>query len=101
MLSGNYSSGQISLAFLSSESCIFLPIFGGGLVAGQPSREYAEGRVAYSLALLPRVRSSCPSDFERTPGRPSGMDAELPGKGGEALLFLSAPERRIHSQMFL
>lgn len=42
-LSGNYSSGQLSLAFLSSESCIFLPIFGGDLVAGQPSRECAGG----------------------------------------------------------
>lgn len=29
------------------------------------------------------------------------MAAGLPGKGGEALLFLSAPERRIRSQMFL
>lgn len=99
--SGNYSSGQLSLAFLSSESCIFLPIFGGDLVAGRPSREYAGGSVACSLALLPGVPSSCPSESERAPGRPAAMDAELLGKGGEALLFLSAPGRRICSQMFL
>lgn len=100
-LSGNHSSGQLSLAFLSSESCIFLPIFGGGLVIGQLAREYAGGSIACSPALLPGVLSSCPSELERAPGRPSALDAGLPGKGGEALLFLSAPERRIRSQMFL
>lgn len=50
MLSGNYSSGQLSLAFLSSDSCIFLPIFGGDLVAGRPSRKCA--REAWPAAWL-------------------------------------------------
>lgn len=58
------------------------------------------GKHRLSLALLPGARSSCPSEFEGAPGRPLGMDPELPGKGGEALLFLSAPGRRIRSQMF-
>lgn len=42
-LSGNYSSGQLSLAFLSSESRIFLPLFGADLVAGQRSRASSQG----------------------------------------------------------
>lgn len=61
-LSGNYSSGQLSLAFLSSESCVFLPLFGGGSVAGQPSRASLQGEAQPSSpALLTGAGlSSCP-----------------------------------------
>lgn len=61
-LSGNYASGQLSLAFLSSESCVFLPLFGGGSVAGQPSRASLQREAQpSSLALLTGAGlSSCP-----------------------------------------
>lgn len=89
------------MAFLSSE-CIFLPIFGGGLVVGQPSRAFAGGAKPSSLTLLTGAKLfSCPQEFERAPGTPLGMDAELPGKGVKALFFLLVPKRRILSQMFL
>lgn len=58
-LSGNYSSGQLSLAFLSSESCIFLPIFGGDLVAGQASRVSLQPGPASRRGRLP-----APSELE-------------------------------------
>lgn len=95
-LSGNYSSGQLSLAFLPSESCIFLPIFGGDLVAGQPSRPSLQ-REAQPAGVKP---SSCLLKFERAPGRPAGMDAQLPGRELK-LFFPSVPKRRILSQTFL
>lgn len=96
---GNYSSGQLSLAFLASESCIFLPIFGADLVAGQPSRASLQGEAQPSAHRSELLFPSSP--FDRAPGRRAGMDAELPGKGVEALFFLSVPKRRILSQMFL
>lgn len=64
-LSGNYSSGQFSLTFLSSEFCIFLPLFGGDLVAGQPSRASVQGE-AQPNSLAPFTgagSSSCPSSL--------------------------------------
>lgn len=67
------------------------------MVAGQPSRASLPGKpgqVLTGAALLPL-------ESDRAPGRPAGMDAELPGKGVEALFFLSVPKRRILSQMFL
>lgn len=101
-LSGNYSSGQLSLTFLSSELCIFLPLFGGDLVAGQPSSASVQGEAQPNgLAPFTGAHSpSCPSSLRGPPGTP-GMDAELPGKRVRALFFLSVPKRRILSQMFL
>lgn len=58
-LSGNYSSGQLSLAFLSCESRIFLPIFGGDLVAGRPSRASLQPGPASRRGRLP-----APSELE-------------------------------------
>lgn len=93
---GNYSSGQLSLAFLASESCIFLPIFGADLVAGQPSRASLQGEAWPSAHRSELLFPSSPG-----PRETAGTDAELPGKGVEALFFLSVPKRRILSQMFL
>lgn len=92
-LSGNYSSGQLSLAFLSSESCIFLPIFGGDLVAGQPSRASLQPGPASRRGRLP-----APSELE---GRPSGLDAELPGKGAKAVFPFSPQEKNSFSDVFV
>lgn len=95
-LSGNYSSGQRSLAVLSSESCIFLPIFGGDLVAGQPSRASLQPGSAYRRVLL-----FLPPQSLKGPGRPSGRDAELPGKGVKAVFPFSPQEKNSFSDVFV
>lgn len=71
-LSGNYSSGQLSLAFLSSESCIFLPIFGGDLVAGQPSRECAGGSTGRAWLCFPELSLPAPQSLKGPQGDHQG-----------------------------
>lgn len=60
-LSGNYSSGQLSLAFLSSELCIFLPLFGGDSVAGQPSRASLQGKHSQAAWLRSQEYTPLPA----------------------------------------
>lgn len=80
--SGNYSSGQLSLAFLSSESCVFLPLFGGGSVAGQPSRASLQREAQpSSLALLTGAGlSSCPSSLSGPQGDRRGWTLSCLGR---------------------
>ena len=93
-LSGNYSSGQLSLAFLSCESCIFCPYLAViWLLGGRPER-------ACSRALLPGVDAFLPPQSSKGPGRPSGVDAELPGKGAKAVFPFSPQEKNSFLRCF-
>lgn len=102
-LSGDYTLGQLSLAFLSSESHTFsLPIFGADLVAGQLSRVRLQEEAApSSLPLLLGAKMFCPlqGSLSCLGPRDTFRDELL---GRELMLFfLLVPKRRILSQMFL
>lgn len=91
----NYSSGQLSPWLLSSESYIFLPIFGGDLVAGQASEVSLQPGPASRRGRLP-----APSELEGPRGDHQGWMLSCRGRGAKAVFFLSVPKRKFFLQMF-